>query len=213
MTLVRLRSRRWFEHGFDLLNRILQRRQRMERHSQMANDNAVAHQLAVCPHQADGLQSNARNSAVVAVGAYPRPAKVFLDGDQTPIPECTLLPGGESPEIVVFNKLKEIGWDQLADRTGRPFAEVADACTRATSLANHHDWVSHAASQLQLAGETLWQAMCAIWATKCLPKTEAMALVQGIQDLFLATPETVSSPTVRLPLFERSQDAFADQER
>jgi hypothetical protein len=79
------------------------------------------------------------------------------------------------------------------------------------SLADHHDWVNAAASKLTLPGETLWQAMCAEWATTCLNPETAKPIIQGIADLMLAKPMAVSSPTVRLPLFERSPDAFEDQ--
>lgn len=149
---------------------------------------------------------------MVAQDRFPRPSYVFLDGDQSEAPGCALLPGGDAPERVVFADLQSYSWGKLRDRIGRPYAEVADACIKAMALTDSHDWVNAAASKLTLPGETLWQAMCAEWATTCLDSETAKPLIQIISDLLLQ-PTQVSSPTVRLPLFERSVDAFEDQVR
>ena len=150
---------------------------------------------------------------MVSQGRFPRPSCVFLDGDQAESPGCLLLPGGDAPEPIVFSELQKIGWGKVAERTGREYAELADACMQAMALTDHHDWVKSAATKLVLPGEILWQAMTAEWATKCLDKTVAKQLIKSISDLLLARPTAISSPTVRLPLFERSVDAFEDQER
>jgi hypothetical protein len=71
--------------------------------------------------------------------------------------------------------------------------------------------VNAAASKLTLPGETLWQAMCAEWAATCLSAETAKPIIQDIADLMVAKPMAVSSPIMRLPLFERSRDAFEDQ--
>lgn len=144
---------------------------------------------------------------------FPRATAVFLDGDQADAPGCYLLPGGDAPERVVFEGLQPKAWGKVADRVGRPFADVADACAQVMSLTDHHDWLSVAASRLVLSSDHLWQAMCAEWANLCFSGAEASSFVQPVSDLLLATPTSVSSPTVRLPLFEQSRDAFEDQEQ
>ena len=141
----------------------------------------------------------------------PRPSMVFLDGDQAEAAGCLLLPGGDAPECVVFSELQKIGWGKIAERTGRNFADVADACTQVMSLTDHHDWVKAAATKLILSGDTLWQAMCAEWAANCLSALAAKPLIQAVNDLVISQPTAVSSPIVRMPLFERSVDAFEDQ--
>jgi ABC-type branched-subunit amino acid transport system ATPase component len=148
---------------------------------------------------------------MVAQERFPRPSCVFLDGDQSEAPGCHLLPGGDAPEPVVFSDLQRIGWRQIHARIGRIYPDVADACNQVMSLTDHHDWIRAAATRLVLPGETLWQAMCAEWATVCLDASTAKDIIQPIADLLLASPRAVSSPTVHLPLFERSRDAFEDQ--
>lgn len=175
----------------------------------VAHSKGLVERCAMIPF---GMASVGRTLGImVSQGRFPRPSHVFLDGDQTEAAGCSLLPGGDAPERVIFGDLERYNWGKLRDRIGRPFAEVADACAKAQSLTNHHDWVNDAASRLTLPGETLWQAMCAEWATTILDTETAKPIVQTIADLLLAQPMSVSSPTVRLPLFERSVGAFEDQ--
>jgi len=119
---------------------------------------------------------------MVAGGRFPRPSCVFLDGDTGGAVGCLSLPGEDAPERVVFDALADRGWGKLADRTGRGYPDIADACTRAMALADHHGWVRHAASELVLPGDVLWQAMCAEWASTCLISDEASATMQPIED-------------------------------
>jgi hypothetical protein len=141
----------------------------------------------------------------------PRPSCVFLDGDQSEAVGCLLLPGTDAPECVVFEGLKKIQWGKTAERTGRAHADVADACMHAMAIADHHEWIAAAASKLVLSGDYLWHAMCAEWALNCMDEIAAKSVIQPITDLLLLKPMTVSSPIVRLPLFEQSRDAFEDQ--
>lgn len=114
---------------------------------------------------------------------FPRPSRVFLDGDNGPTPGCAVLPGDDAPERVVFEALRERRWMGLPDRIGRLYPGVVDACEKAMTLNDHHEWVQQAATQLVVGGETLWQAMAAEWAATCLPGSQAAAITQGIEDL------------------------------
>jgi predicted ATPase len=141
-----------------------------------------------------------------------RSTGVLLDGDQAEAPGCWLSPGGDAPEPVVFDGLQRQNWGHLADRLGRQFADVADACIQAMSLTDHHDWISVAASRLVVAGDHLWQAMCAEWSTLCFTGADATDFVQPISDLVIANPTSISSPLVRFPLLDRQTDAFDDMQ-
>lgn len=186
-----------------------QRAQTLLREIIVAHSKGLIDRCGMIPF---GLASVGRTlGLMVSQDRFPRPSYVFLDGDQSEAPGCALLPGGDAPERVVFADLQSYAWGKLRDRIGRPYAEVADACVKAMALSDHHDWVNAAASKLTLPGETLWQAMCAEWATTCLPSEEAKPIITIVSDMLLTQPNQVSSPTVRLPLFERSTDAFEDQ--
>ncbi len=66
------------------------------------------------------------------------------------------------------------------------------------TLKEHHDWVVQAASGLVLGGDTLWQAMCATWATK-LDVPEHEPIVRSVQDAVDGIPWSAPAPTLRLP--------------
>lgn len=115
--------------------------------------------------------------------SFPRPTLVYLDGDSAEAPGCILLPGGDAPEQVVFKTLKERKWGNVWMRITRDVSWVADACSSAMTLSDHHEWVRRAANQLMQSGETLWQALCAEWAKEVLTPEEARMIIQPIEDL------------------------------
>jgi predicted ATPase len=123
---------------------------------------------------------------------FPRPSCVFLDGDRGPAPGCIALPGDDAPERVVFDELAKSNWGTANQRTGRNFADFADACAKAMLLKEHHDWVQHAATTLVLGGEILWQAMCAEWAER-FPAEEAAKLIKPIESALIGSPLPLSA--------------------
>ncbi len=112
----------------------------------------------------------------------PRPTVVILDGDQDLSDGCCKMPGDDAPERVVFKKLKENNWGGLPERIIREYADVADACSRAMTLQNHHEWVRSAANTLRYPPDTLWISMCAEWV-KNSEASEVAALVEYIQSV------------------------------
>jgi hypothetical protein len=112
---------------------------------------------------------------------WPRPTCVFLDGDQAPADGCIVLPGGDAPERVVFGGLAGLGWTGVAQRVGRSHSELVDACGRAMTSDDHHEWIRQAADDLVLGGQTLWQAMCAVWAKAVLTPAEAKIVLDPLE--------------------------------
>jgi predicted ATPase len=145
---------------------------------------------AHAPHLVQRCQTIAYGAASVgqALGImaaqkrFPRPSNVFLDGDTGPSHGCIVLPGDDPPERVVFDALKKVNWSNAATRTARLFADFSDACNRAMTLEDHHEWVRDAATRLVLGGDTLWQIMCAEWARQCLSPQEANAIIRPIEE-------------------------------
>ena len=147
-----------------------------------------------------GASSVGKSLGQMVVGErFPRPSCVFLDGDEGEVIGCHNLPGDDAPERVVFDALEETGWQGVADRTGREYATVGDACTKAMALPDHHQWINHAASALFLSGETLWQALCAAWADKCLDEEDAKATVQVIEDALIGVGPEAKAVVVQEP--------------
>ncbi len=113
---------------------------------------------------------------------FPRKSLVFTDGDNSESEGCTLLPGEDAPERVVFNALRASRprWGDLWTRISRDLSSVDDACSSAMALGDHHDWIKYAANMLRCGGATLWQAMCAEWA-KGLPPNDAAHVVRVVE--------------------------------
>lgn len=120
---------------------------------------------------------------MVSQKRFTRPTCVYLDGDSTASPGCILLPGDDAPERVIFSALKTQNWASVWARIGRDSSLVADACTTAMTLPDHHDWVKAAANELKCGGQVLWQAMCAEWAKDCISASEVKAVVDPIRDI------------------------------
>jgi predicted ATPase len=138
---------------------------------------------------------------MVAQHRFPRPSAVFLDADMGPAFGCVLLPGdADPPERVVFDGLRKIDWANAAERSGRPFPDFADACNRAMTLDDHHEWIRDAAIKLVLSGDNLWRVLCAEWATKCVETQDARVITQTVEDTLQGTatyaaPMIMTTPT------------------
>ncbi|MGB7100869.1 MAG: ATP-binding protein, partial [Xanthobacteraceae bacterium] len=141
---------------------------------------ALVHQSKIIPYGSS--QVGTALGQMASQNRFPRPSRVFLDGDNSIAPGCILLPGGDAPEIVVFDALKQKNWGELSARVGRNFSDVADACNSAMTLGNHHDWIRSAATKLTLGGAILWQAMCSEWASLSLDEASAKAITSSIED-------------------------------
>jgi predicted ATPase len=112
---------------------------------------------------------------------FPRATCVFRDGDQEDAAGCMRLPGDDAPERVVFGALDALHWNGIASRVGRDHSAVADACSAALTIDNHHEWLTSAANKLVLGTDTLWTAMCAEWADKCLSASGGKQVTDYIQ--------------------------------
>ncbi len=128
---------------------------------------------------------------------FPRASRVFLDGDQAQSPGCINLPGDDAPERVIFEALHSVDWKGISSRVGRQFSAVADACERAMTTNDHHNWVNDAANKMILRGDILWQAMCAEWANLLLPE-EAKTLVQPIEDAMIGVEHLAATPMAKV---------------
>jgi len=149
-----------------------------------------------------GAASVGQALGLMAAGQkFPRPSCVFLDGDRGPSDGCLMLPGEDAPERVVFEPLRDRQWRGLSERIGRPYPDVVDACNRAMTLTNSHDWVREAARRLFLGSDNLWQAMCAEWATACLDPADAKEVTQPIRDTLVNAQQILgAAPRLREPV-------------
>jgi predicted ATPase len=140
----------------------------------------VIHRCSVIPYGATNVGVSL--GQMVANKRFKRPTIVFLDGDGAPSPGCSLLPGEDAPEQVVFGSLKKRGWGDLWSRVGRDTGIVKDACTKAMTL-DHHEWVKYAANDMRTSPDALWRSMCAEWASRLEPAEADKVIKQIISAL------------------------------
>jgi predicted ATPase len=141
----------------------------------------IVNRLQIIPFGAAGVGLSL--GQMVKQKRFPRPSLVFLDGDQSSADGCLILPGGDAPERVVFEGLKANKWLILPLRTGRDYPQIEDACNRAMTIPDHHEWVMSAAKGLLLGGDTMWQIMASTWAANSLDKDEAAKLILPIRQI------------------------------
>lgn len=104
---------------------------------------------------------------------FPRPSLVLLDGEQSQSDGCIVLPGGDSPERVVFEAIRDAGHsEQVGVRISRSPSEVAESLRASMLLNDHHEWIKFAADRLAVTGDVLWQAMCAEWCLRCVSEQD-----------------------------------------
>lgn len=121
----------------------------------------VIHRCAIVPY--GGANVGFALGQMASNKRFRRPTCVFLDGDSAIGPGCSVLPGDDAPEQVVFKALKAKAWGNLWSRVSRDSSLVHDACTNAMTL-QHHEWVKFAANHMRYSAESLWRAMCAEWS-------------------------------------------------
>jgi predicted ATPase len=150
----------------------------------MEHEPDIVSRVQIIPFGAAGVGQSL--GMMVKQKRFVRPTIVFLDGDK-PVPEgCLALPGGDAPERVVFEALRAKRWGLLDMRTGRDFSMIEDACARAMSISDEHEWVMSAARTMSIGGDVLWQILCATWATSCLAKTEAAKIIEPILEALIS---------------------------
>jgi hypothetical protein len=142
---------------------------------------------------------------MVSQNRFRTPSFVFLDGDQGPTIGCMNLPGADPPEVVVFESLRANNWLNLKDRVRRDFSVVADACTQAMSLPDHHEWITYVSNKLVVSGDVLWHAMCSEWATQCISTEDVKGIVQPIEDALDKVLTTFPSPPVPFVTIPKSE--------
>ncbi len=113
-------------------------------------------------------------------GRFPNSVVVFLDGDQPPVRGCSVLPGGDAPERTIFESM-DGHWERVAQRLDRSPSQLADACEKAMTRGDSHEWIDAAADAVFVKGSILWQAMCATWAKDILAASEGVNCVDAIR--------------------------------
>lgn len=119
---------------------------------------------------------------LAATGKLPHRGVAFLDGDQEASQGCSLLPGGDAPERVVFLGLKAKNWGSLHERFGIGAGDLHSYLEDAVLTADHHRWPALVGDRILKSSTSVWEIMCTEWCRVCLTQADRDALVTTIQN-------------------------------
>lgn len=115
-------------------------------------------------------------------GRFPKSTVVLLDGDQDSSNGCHILPGDDAPERVVYDKLNQLGFPDVASIIGRSHSDLVNYCQTAMTLPDHHDWNKSVADNIFCGGYELWRALCRVWVDKAYKPDASNPLILAIRD-------------------------------
>jgi predicted ATPase len=146
-----------------------------------AHKRELLPRLKIIPY---GAASVGKSLGIMAANnRFPRPSIVLLDADQDPSDGCLLLPGGDAPEIEIFEGLSDNNWPGVAGQISRSHAQLVDGASNAMTLPDHHDWIISLADHLIIGGEELWRASCRSWVANLLDANQVTNLIEAIHDV------------------------------
>lgn len=143
-------------------------------------DKSMAKRIMITPFGKASVGSSL--GMMLSENRFSKPTVVFLDGDQRETPGVHVLPGGDAPEQVVFQALKELNWPDISSRLDRSFSETADILEASMLLPEHHKWLADASDKLFTSSKALWHAMCASWLKNCASDSDIAAIVDPIRE-------------------------------
>ncbi len=117
---------------------------------------------------------------LAAKGKLPQPGLGVLDGDQQLAAGCVCLPGGDAPERVVFQGLREQNWGDLHERFGIGAGDLHTYFEDAMLSPDFHRWPSLVGDRILKSATSVWETMATEWCRKCLTDDARDAVVNAI---------------------------------
>ena len=113
----------------------------------------------------------------------PHRGVAFLDADQDPSPGCSMLPGNDAPERVVFLELKAKNWAALHERFGIGAGDLHMYLDDAVLAPDHHRWPALVGDRILKSSTSVWEIMSTEWCRVCLTDLHRDVVIKAIQDV------------------------------
>jgi predicted ATPase len=91
-----------------------------------------------------------------------------VDGDHETTSGCISLPGGLSPERVVYSGLKDANWPELPARFGVGAGTLLTVLDDAILEPDHHKWNTIVGDRIVKSSASVWEILCNQWCKSCL---------------------------------------------
>ena len=106
-----------------------------------------------------------------------------LDADMEEAAGCILLPGGNAPERVVFEGLRDKSWPKLSERFGIGAGDLLTYLEDAILDADHHKWPSLVGDRVIKSATSVWEIMATEWCRACLEDQERERITSTVRGL------------------------------
>lgn len=157
-----------------------QEAERLVREVLSRKNSALVRRISIVPA---GSASVIRSLGQMVHGKrFARPTAAILDGDQKTAPGCIVLPGGDAPERLAIEQLRQKGFPNIAIVLGRSHTELTDAVDAAVTFSDHHEWIPAICDKILVGRSEFWGACVREWLNSCLPEADQLALVQQIEN-------------------------------
>lgn len=103
-----------------------------------------------------------------------------IDGDYSGL-RSIKLPGTLAPEKVVFQGLKEKGWNNLDYRFGIGAGTLFKYLDDAMLLPDHHDWTAYVGDNVKKSKDTVWVILTEEWCKQCLEEQDRKDIINRIK--------------------------------
>ncbi len=119
--------------------------------------------------------------ALAADGKLPHKGMAILDGDQELAKGCTVLPGNDAPERVVFLGLRAKNWGRLHERFGIGAGDLHTDLEDAVLNQDFHRWPSLVGDRIIKSATSVWETVATEWCRECLSEAERDQIVDEIK--------------------------------
>lgn len=118
---------------------------------------------------------------IAKAGKLPYSSVSIVDGDKkTDYPDCLSLPGTEAPERMVFQDLKELGWNKLDDRFSIGSGSLFEYLDNAMLIPDHHEWTEYVGDKIKKKKSEVWSILIDEWCKQCLDPAAAEEFIHSI---------------------------------
>lgn len=105
----------------------------------------------------------------------------IIDGDKNG-DKCIKLPGVLPPEKIVFEGLRNIGWNNLDNRFGIGAGNLYKYIDDAMLLPDHHDWTTYIGDRVKKSKDTVWNIFAEEWCKQCLSEEDKKGITNKIKE-------------------------------
>jgi len=160
------------------------------------DDEAVQLLFEILKQDTERFDMISRRIIAKAVGSYsvvstldelaknhklPYKSLAIIDGDKkTEAPNCLSFPGDIAPEQLIFQDLKNNGWNNLDDRFGIGAGSLYKIFEDAMLNPDHHKWTTEIGDKIKKSKDYVWLILAETWCKNHLDENKKSEILTSI---------------------------------